>query len=362
MTFHLMGVGTALPRFSVDQRTSADLARPLCCHADEHHKLLPKLFRLSMIQRRGSVLLESESGGHRQTFYPPAITEADPGPTTHDRMQRYTHEALPLAMSAARSAIEQAHWTPQDITDLVTVSCTGFAAPGVDIALIRELGLSRRVSRTSIGFMGCHGAFNGLRVAAALTAANPQSRVLLCAVELCSLHFAYGWNPQQIVANALFADGAAAVTGCHLPTPPPETWRIAANGTCIVPDTEDAMSWHIGDHGFVMTLSPHVPSLIQLHLRPWLEEWLESQGLTLSEVRSWAVHPGGPRVVSTVAAALDISNDAVADSLAIFAECGNMSSPTILFILDRLRQHDAPRPCVALGFGPGLTIEAVLFR
>lgn len=362
MSFYITGIGTALPRFAVDQRLSADLARPMCCHASEHHRVLPTLYRRSMIKRRGSVLLDSEGSGDLQAFYPPAATAADPGPSTHERMQRYEREATPLALAAARAALAQGDWQPGDITDLITVSCTGFAAPGVDIALIKNLGLHPGVSRTFIGFMGCHGAFNGLRVAAAMTAANPDARVLLCAVELCSLHFAYGWNPQQIVANALFADGAAAVVGCHHAQHHDHAWRVTANGTCILPDSEEVMTWHIGDNGFAMTLSPRVPELIQQHLRPWLEPWLAANGLELSQVRSWAVHPGGPRVVSTVAAALDITNDAVADSLAVLAERGNMSSPTILFILDRLRQRGAPRPCVALGFGPGLTVEAVLFR
>ena len=120
------------------------------------------------------------------------------------------------------------------------------------------------------------------------------------------------------------------------------------------------MTWTIGENGFEMTLSKHVPGLIARHLRPWLESWLAGQGTALSEVQSWAIHPGGPRILSAVEESLNLSREAAAASRAVFAEHGNMSSPTILFILDRLRRQNAKRPCVALGFGPGLMAEAAL--
>jgi predicted naringenin-chalcone synthase len=122
------------------------------------------------------------------------------------------------------------------------------------------------------------------------------------------------------------------------------------------------MTWNIGDHGFTMTLSPRVPDLIAAHLRPWLEQWLGQHGLGLERVASWAVHPGGPRILSAVEKALGLPREATAVSREVLAACGNMSSPTVLFILDRLRERSAPRPCVALGFGPGLVAEAMLFR
>lgn len=121
------------------------------------------------------------------------------------------------------------------------------------------------------------------------------------------------------------------------------------------------MTWTIGDHGFQMTLSKRVPNLIATQLRPWLESWLRQNGLTLAEIGSWAVHPGGPRILDAVDEALDLGPNALAVSREVLAEHGNMSSPTILFILDRLRSSGAPRPCVALGFGPGLMAEAMLF-
>jgi predicted naringenin-chalcone synthase len=164
-----------------------------------------------------------------------------------------------------------------------------------------------------------------------------------------------------MVANALFADGAAAVVGAAASRTPGSQWRLTRSGAHVFSDSTYAMTWDISDHGFIMSLSTRVPALIAEHLRPWVEEWLAKEGLDVGDVASWAVHPGGPRIVSAVEEALGLSHDDTAASREVLAEYGNMSSPTILFIIDRLRRREAPRPCVALGFGPGLAVEAALF-
>ncbi len=360
MSLAILGMGTALPPCSIAQGDAVELAKAFCCRTDEQARLLPTLYKHTHIQRRGSVLLETNGSTPRQAFFSPRRGEADRGPTTEQRMQRYAQEAAPLALAAARRALAESQLAAAQISHLITVSCTGFVAPGIDIRLTKELGLASSVSRTHVGFMGCHGALNGLRVASALGDTSPDARTLLCAVELCSLHFSYGWDSEKIVANALFADGAAALIGASTAREPTNVWQVAATGSYLFPDSEDAMSWRIGDYGFDMTLSVRIPTLIAKHLRPWLEHWLGQNGLTLQHVRSWAIHPGGPRLLRTIAACLDLPNRATAASRKILAECGNMSSPTVLFILERLRRDRAPRPCVALGFGPGLVAEAAL--
>jgi len=178
--------------------------------------------------------------------------------------------------------------------------------------------------------------------------------------ELCSIHYHYGWNPQKMVANAIFGDGAAAVVGG--PAGSPGAWRVTATGSCLLPNSADAMTWTVGDQGFEMTLAKKVPGLIASNLRPWLEGWLARQGLTVNQVGSWAIHPGGPRILSAVEEALGLPREASAVARQVFAEYGNMSSPTVLFIIERLRRLNAVRPCVAMGFGPGLMAEVVLLR
>lgn len=368
MSFGILGLGTALPPTVITRARATAVAAMLCCRTEEHAAYLPDLYSHTGIDTRHVIFeepfLQDVLNGTTQTkcVFLPTGADDDHGPTTSQRLERYNQEALPLALRAAERALGQSGLRPEAITHLVTVSCTGFAAPGVDIGLIKTLKLPRTVQRTHVGFMGCHGAINGLRVAQGYTSADPGARVLLCAVELCSVHYHYGWDPKQIVAHALFADGAAAVVGDGNADRTEDVWQAVASGSCLFPESEFAMTWNIGDHGFEMTLSTRVPSLIGQNLRPWLVGWLAQHQLALRDVASWAVHPGGPRILTAVEEGLGLPKEAVTVSREVLAECGNMSSPTILFILQRLRQRRAPRPCVALGFGPGLVAEATLFR
>lgn len=364
MSLEILGIGTAAPEYAIEQPDAARMAQSICGDGFDQQRLLPALYRRTGIRQRHSVLLTRSTNGtpSLQSFYPAATDGDDEGPTTADRMKRYEHDAPLLAGEAATEALGEAGCNPRDITHLVTVSCSGFSAPGFDIALIRELGLPRTVARTHIGYMGCHGALNGLRVARSFAEADPSARVLLCAVELCSLHQQYGWKKDQIVANALFADGAAAIVGRAGPPAEPRPWCLTASGSMLLPETEELMSWRVRDHGFEMTLSPRVPDVIRCELEPWLNGWLVEQRLSIETVGSWAVHPGGRRVLDACADVIGLNSTMLDPSREIFAEFGNMSSPTVLFILKSLRDRQAKRPCVMLGFGPGLTIEAALIR
>lgn len=371
MIIKISGLGCVLPPGSLTQSDAANAAcrlRQFDGHTvdDRQLQLLSVLYRRSGVQTRHSVLLRAgdEHPVERQTFYDAAVDRQDRGPSTAMRMERYESEAPKLAEESCRLAMALAKCRASDITHLVTVSCSGFNSPGFDLALFPRLGLSRETARTHIGFMGCHGALNGLRVAKALVSADPAARVLLCAVELCSLHHQYTDDPQQIVANSLFADGAAAaiVEAARGDSNRSGNWRILDNGSFLIPDSENAMSWRIGDHGFTMTLSAQVPETIKSQLRPWLVGWLGRNGLTIPEIASWAVHPGGPRILTATGEALGLTAETMAISTGVLAECGNMSSPTILFILERLQASRAGDPCVALAFGPGLVVEAVLLQ
>ncbi len=409
MTPRVLGLGTALPPYLISQELAAHAAANVLLHdpPEARRRLLATLYRRTNVRQRGSVVLENPGGeAYRQAFYRAARSDADRGPGTAERMARYALAARDLARNAAQAALLDAGLAPAAVTHLITVSCTGFDAPGVDVHLIKSLGLPATTPRVHVGFMGCHGAINGLRVAQALSAADSTARPLVCAVEACSLHLSYGWDPDRVVANALFADGAgavvvgqvaaaldpsgasldsrsstlassgAAVSASAATSALPDThgggagagdadvgaWSLAATGSCLLPDSEDAMTWRIGDHGFEMTLSARVPALIAEHLRPWLVRWLADCGVSLPGVAAWAIHPGGPRIVGAVAESLALTESQVAASNAVLADCGNMSSPTVLFILDRLRRAGPPRPCVALGFGPGLVAEALLLR
>lgn len=356
----ILSVGCALPEKSITQTAVAQQSKAWCCTTPRQERTLDMVYKQTQINTRSSVLIEDGVDGPQLGFYQSPEIAGERGPGTAERMQRYRKEARPLALEACRRAIVSANVSAQEFTQIVTVSCTGFAAPGIDYELIEDLKLPRGIGRTNVGFMGCHGAMNGLRVARAYCA-EPGARVLLCTVEICSLHLHYGWDGQKIISNALFADGAAAVVLTHAPDASRATgWRVAACGSTIFPDTLDAMSWHVGDHGFEMTLSSEVPDLIAANLGPWLKEWLAQQKVDLADVATWAVHPGGPRIVDGVQAGLKLPPEAVQISREVLAQYGNMSSPTVLFILERLMEKNAPLPCVAMAFGPGLTAEVAL--
>src|SRR5580704_8935228 len=291
MSVCILGIGSAVPELSIEQADAAEAAGLLCGLTDKQKRLLPTLYRHAGVRKRHTVLLTPEAKGQPggQLFYR-SVEEGGPdGPTTAARMRKYAESATGLATAACRKALADASLDAASITHLITVSCSGFAAPGVDIQLIGQLGLPAEVARTHVGFMGCHGALNALRVARAFVDAKPDARVLVCAIELCSLHHQYGWNPEQIVANALFADGSAAVVCGHASqsAETEERPRWLSSGSTVVPETEDLMSWNIGDHGFQMTLSARVPDVIQSSLRNWLAGWLASEGTELGQIAHW---------------------------------------------------------------------------
>ena len=367
MTVSILGIGTSVPKNYVDQAKAVHMVLNLVNSDVTSGWHVEEIYLNAGISKRHSVLLEGP-GGHStvQSFFPRLEPSLDltgrHGPSTATRMDQYYKEAVPLAVDACQQALSQANVDPSGISHLVTVTCTGFVAPGVDCALIDELGLSRGVSRTQVGFMGCHGAFNGLRVARALSLSEPDSTVLVCAVELCSIHFDYGWQVDRVMGNSLFSDGAAAAVVSSRPSSSNSEWKLMAQGSYVLPNTKNAITWKVGDCGFEMTLSRRVPGIISKNLRPWLVDWLGSQGMKIEDVGTWAVHPGGPSILTAVEHAIPLGQEALEVSRSVLDNYGNMSSATILFVLDRLKEARAVRPCVALGFGPGLTVEAMLLR
>jgi predicted naringenin-chalcone synthase len=363
MSLTILGIGTASPPRQIPQAAAAEFATEFTGAEPGHRRLVAAIYRQTRIRARGSVLLEE--AGERpfaQTFFPPAAETTDGGPTTAARMRRYAQAAGGLAVEAARGALAAAGVDATGVTDLVTCSCTGFANPGVDLEIVAALGLVPTVTRTHVGFMGCHGAFNALRVADALAATRPGGLALVASVELCSLHFQYGDRSDLIVANSIFADGAAALVGAgpSHPRAGAGAWMLERQWSMVLADSADDMGWIIGDHGFEMNLSATVPLTIAREIDGLVRRALDDAGLTIADVGAWAVHPGGPRVLAGVEEALGLPERALAASADVLAAHGNMSSATILFILDRLVREDAASPCLAMAFGPGLTVELAL--
>jgi predicted naringenin-chalcone synthase len=357
-------VTAALPAYSIEQNDAALLVQDIGI-TTRWLDALPALYRKSGVLRRKSVLLVNGECGHkdRQTFYPHSSI-APKGPTTAARMLEYDLHAKPLLMQACESALTRSDVAASALTHLVTVSCTGFSSPGIDHGLIDGLGLGQDTQRFHIGFMGCHGLLNGLRVANAIVEADSSSCVLVGAVELCTLHQQYSEDPQQLVANSLFADGAAGLivtgqrgAGGHITN----GWQFVSTKSWMIPGTKSHMAWTVGDYGFEMKLSAEVPSIIQAHLRDPIASWLQTVGLTLGDVDSWAIHPGGPRILDAVEQAFELEKGLLEPSRHVLAEHGNMSSPTVAFLLEQLSVTKAQR-CLMIAFGPGLHAEMILLE
>ncbi|WP_104116922.1 type III polyketide synthase [Arthrobacter sp. B1805] len=290
-------------------------------------------------------------------------------PSTKTRNELYAEEGTKLFVEAARKALDAATGIEaSDITHVVTVSCTGFFAPGPDYKIVRALDLAPSVQRYHIGFMGCYGAFPALRSAKAFCDADPDAVVLVVSAELCSLHVRSSNNPDTIVGSSLFADGAAAavITARDLPLDGPAL-SLDHFETVLTPVGEEAMAWNIGDEGFEMVLGTYVPHIIDEHiigaLEPLLARDASLEGIAYSEIEHWAIHPGGRSILDKVEAKLGLTQEQLAPARETLRDFGNMSSATVMFVLKNILEQPATdgnnRVC-SMAFGPGLTVETAL--
>ncbi len=362
----ILGLGTALPEHAYQLEDRFEIAEHFFLGTERERKLLPVLYERTGVKRRYSAVLNSSDGSlsERQTLYLPRSSSPEySGPSITQRMEFFEELSGPLALRAVRNAIADSGITPEQITHLVTVSCTGFSAPGFDLFLLRETPLLPSVQRTHVGFMGCHGGLNGLRVARAIAESDPNACVLLCATELCSLHYQYQGGADQIVSNALFADGSIALVGAGQAVQQSRStsWIAKDSASHVISESDDMMTWKVRKLGFEMSLSPKLPQLIEEHVRPWLESWLAEHELQLDDIKSWAVHPGGPRILSSFQKAMQLPDEALSHSRYVLQNFGNMSSTTVFFIIQRMLEEQSQLPCLSIGFGPGITIEAALF-
>ncbi|MEV4491635.1 type III polyketide synthase [Micromonospora coxensis] len=297
----------------------------------------------------------------RQAAVNPLLEDVSDWPTER-RMRRYQVEALPLGKEAVGRALTAAGLDAGDVGLFVVCSCTGYATPGLDILLARDLGMAPDTQRMFVGHMGCYAALPGLGAASDFVTARGRPALLLCA-ELTSLHIQPAtarMDTQQIVSHALFSD--AAVAAVIVPGAA-GGYRVREVTSVTDTSTADHMTWDVTDTGFRMGLSPKVPQVLSAHVRGLVDDLLARHGTSVAEVDGWAVHPGGPRILNVVERELALPPEGLAASRAVLDEHGNCSSPTVLLILDRLlRAPVPPGRIVMLAFGPGLTLYAALLE
>ncbi|WP_051718662.1 type III polyketide synthase [Hymenobacter sp. IS2118] len=367
MPSYLGAIGTANPVHRIAQSQIADFMAQALAFGDDEKRKLRALYRVSGIEHRYSVLPDYGRANGDYTFFPNTPT-LEPFPSVGQRMAVYRREALPLAIEAVRHCLHQVpDIAPASITHLVTVSCTGMYAPGLDIELVQALGLKSNVRRTCVNFMGCYAAVNAVKLADAFCRADAEARVLIVSVELCTLHFQKSPEEDHLISNALFGDGAAAclVQAAPLPNGAPS---LALQGFhCgLEPDGHDDMAWHINDFGFEMTLSGYVPKLIQRGIRSLTDGLLSSLPVQLADIRHFAIHPGGRKILETIETELGLTRDDNRHAYRVLRDYGNMSSATVLFVLREVLAHATPAdhgaPVLSFAFGPGLTMEAMLLE
>ena len=316
----------------------------------------------SAIDTRYSVLPDYSLNAGDWQFYP-ATENLEPFPTLETRMKWYNKTAAPLSVNAIEECIKN-KLLRDEITHLITVSCTGISAPGLDLQVMEEMNLPRHIFRTSVNFMGCYAAIHGLKLADAFCNNDKAARVLVVCTELCTLHFQRENTTDNITSSLLFGDGAAAVLVTHDESKM-DGLKIKNFYSEVTFGGKNDMSWEISSRGFLMTLSGYVPGLIAQDFSNLLYNALENAHIDKNDISHWCIHPGGKRILTAIEKSIHITADDLRHSYNILKNYGNMSSPTILFVLkeimDSLKNKTGRKTNIfGAAFGPGLTLETFI--
>lgn len=360
----ITAIGTANPqhRFKQSQLAAFMIKAMQLNHTDS--RKLRTIFNASGIEYRYSVL-EDYGLEKDYTFYP-NTSDFEPFPSTAKRLEFFQKHALELSFDAVQNMLLSVpDFDVRHITHVITVCCTGMYAPGLDIDLVKKLKLRTSVQRTGINFMGCYAAFNAIKVADAFCKADSNAKVLIVCTELCSLHFQKKPTEDNLISNALFADGSAAVL-VESRTTAPFRLRPDAFYSDLAIEGEQDMAWSIGDLGFEMKLSTYVPAIIRGGISKLTNSLLEKINMNLNDIRLFAIHPGGRKILESIETELSLRKDQNEPAYQVLKNFGNMSSPTILFVLNhimrKLKPEDSGQNIMCFAFGPGLTLESMLLK
>jgi alpha-pyrone synthase len=348
---YLNHIVTAVPDHDIH---STFVARaPSLLNQDRHRALLKRMAGRVQIEHRYSFL--KPPGVDEEGFDADGLFRRGAFPDTKTRMSFYERHAFTLA----RRALDQLDLAAQkdSITHLIVTTCTGFYAPGLDLQIVEHYGLRHAVERTMIGFMGCYAALNALKLARHIVRSQPTARVVVLNLELCTLHLQETDDLEQLLSFLIFADGCAA----SIVSAEPRGLELQSFHAAIMPDSADQITWHIGGFGFDMVLLGVVPATVGKGLQSNLNAIL--RGRVRDDIRHWAIHPGGRTILDAVQKAVGIPDEKLRQSRDILRRYGNMSSATIMFVLNEMMTPGTPAgPGCAMAFGPGLTAETMLFR
>jgi predicted naringenin-chalcone synthase len=341
-------IGTAVPQYAHLQADILKFILEKTSFSNDERRMVKLMYGMSGITTRHSVLPDFADNAEENILFAKNKKLPD---SVENRLNVYDTYACELAMTA----IQDAKIDTSEITHLITISCTGMSAPGLDIALVKSLKLNPELYRTSINFMGCYAAIHGLKQADAIARSEPNAKVLVVSVELCTLHFQDENKQDYITSNLLFADGAA----CFQVNSKEGKWKIDSFYSKLYLEAENSMAWHVNSKGFLMKLDSEVPDMIFKNIKGFVESALDKCKEIEKENISWLIHPGGRKILEATAKALSLKSEDLAASFSILKNYGNMSSATLIFILKEMFESDQKHLFMA-GFGPGITMESAL--
>jgi len=354
----IISIGTAVPAYKHEQPVILDFMQRVYALDENDKRKLKYLYRQGGIEIRYSVIPDYSLPASEWEFYSPT-ENLEPFPKLEKRMQWYQQYAAQLSMDAVNKCMGRNQG--QTITHLITVSCTGMSAPGLDLELLELLNLPATTFRTSVNFMGCYAAIHALKIADAFCKADKKANVLIVCTELCTLHFQKEHTVDNMTSSMLFSDGAAAVlvTGDD----EQEGLKIDNFYSMVSLKGKKDMAWELSSKGFLMTLSGYVADMIEEDFDGLVQQALISAGLKKQDITHWCIHPGGKKIVEAVHKSLGFTNGQLQSCYDVLKDYGNMSSPTVLFVLENIMNalnKKEKNTIFGAAFGPGLTMETFI--
>ncbi|MEQ9265498.1 MAG: type III polyketide synthase [Balneolaceae bacterium] len=360
MSVYIHDIATAVPDTFGEQQKLREFMKAGLAHSRKTQAIIHRIYSQSGIEKR-HLFSDDFKEDREDSFFKRSLSN-DNAPGTGERNEIYKTESTKLYLKVAQKLLDQnPEFDKKDITHIITVSCTGFFAPGPDFEIVRGLGLNPSTKRFYLGFMGCYASLPALKMAESFCKADPNAVVLIVSTELCTLHFQNKNDIDNLIASSVFADGAAGVI-VSAKEPIRKGYRLDLFSSSLAYEGESDMAWTIGDAGFNMILSSYVPEIIAANLGKVLAPTFDELSISKDDIDIWAVHPGGRAIVDKVEQGLELKKEQVTSSRTVLAQYGNMSSATILFVLDEIRNSNIPTnsKVLPIAFGPGLTIETGL--
>lgn len=357
----IVAIETEVPEFKHSQKDLISFYQRLS-ENDKDKRKAKIIGEKAGISSRYSVLNDFSAEQNEYTFFP-KNKELEPSPSINHRMDVYKQNALALSLKTIKKIKEIDSYLP-NVTHIITVTCTGLYAPGLDIELIQALNLSPSINRSSINFMGCNAALLALKQADAICKSHKDATVLIVCVELSTIHFQNNFSDDYLLSNLIFGDGCAAMLLSSNETINSQYKKIALKSfhSYLIHSGKSDMTWNISDKGFILNLTSYVSQLVNGNIK----NMLDAISIQASEITYWAIHPGGKKILDEFIIAMDLAKTDLKSSYKILNDYGNMSSPTILFVIKDLIESNLHAKknehIFAAAFGPGLSIETALLH